>query len=195
LISNRNAKIKRLAGFTIFELVTIVLVLGILSSLAIPRFLDLAEESRSAVLEGVSGAIAVTSAQVRAAAVLGGVRNGSVTVELLGVDRNVGIADGHPTAGWNSHWRYLLDLPGAPFPFTNWNTVCSGLVFCGFGNQATWPNDISANNAAIANLNGGRRALFIWFAGDRVREVRCYAYFVEADGNEPALTGVIDSEC
>lgn len=195
MIAREEIKLNSPAGFTYIELVTILLVLAIISSVAIPRFLDLAEDSRSAVLKGVSAAYAGTSALVATKARLSGVRNGTVTVEVLGVNRNVGIADGYPNSGWNAHWRYILDLPGAPFSFTPMNVVCTGAVFCGVGNQNNWPNDDGANNAAIANLNSNRRGSFIWFAGDIVRDVRCYAYYVEAEGNEPAMTGVIDSEC
>ena len=48
---------KRQGGFTLIEMVVVIVILGILAVTAAPRFLNLQDDARAATLQGLKGAI------------------------------------------------------------------------------------------------------------------------------------------
>ena len=54
------------AGFTIIELVVVILLLGILTATALPRFMDVSDEAHAAVVNGLQGGVQTGLALYRA---------------------------------------------------------------------------------------------------------------------------------
>ena len=53
---NMNVRTSQ-GGFTLIELVIVIVLLGILAAVAVPRFIDLSDEAAQAAVEGVAGGL------------------------------------------------------------------------------------------------------------------------------------------
>lgn len=70
-------------GFTLIELIVVMLILSILAAIALPRFLNTAGDARSAVMKAVEGSMRGTNGMLYAKAAAGGQENAaSFTVTL-----------------------------------------------------------------------------------------------------------------
>lgn len=88
MIPNRKEK-----GFTLIELVMVIVILGILAAFALPRFADLGGDAEEASLQGARGAVKSAAGIAHAAWLANGQ---GATVTLEGTD--VSMVNGYPSA-------------------------------------------------------------------------------------------------
>lgn len=84
---------KKQQGFTLIELIMVIVILGILAAFAIPKFANLGADARRSTMQGVEAAMKSASVIAHAAWLASGTNPASVTLE----GASVAMFNGYPS--------------------------------------------------------------------------------------------------
>ncbi|MEZ8105633.1 type II secretion system protein [Vibrio cortegadensis] len=125
---------KKQGGFTLIELVVVIVILGILAVTAAPRFLNLQDDARNSALEGLKGAMSGAGAITYGKAAIEGQEGDTGAISAGGETLN--LVYGYPKAtetdlklvvdGLDTDWKVLKGpASGAiAYGFTGYDKKC-----------------------------------------------------------------------
>ena len=173
-------------GFTLIELVIVIIVLGVLAAIAIPKFINIQHDASSAVVKNLSGSLKTAIDLVNVRKEIDG---SETSVDYNGNTITITIVNGYPQPS-APQMRFLLemDLPSTTWT-SNWLTVpCDGSAFCLVGNRPPL--------SGVPPIDGFDRgtAVFFWPNGYVLES--CFDYYVNLDEeNVSPLIGFEDKGC
>lgn len=171
-------KMSNSSGFTLIELVVVIVILGILAATAAPKFIDLTSDANKSVLKALSGSMASASSLVHTKTIIQGKQNElSAEIDLDG-DGTTDITTqyGYPNAHRTNGIFNALDIQSTT---ADW----------------TWSGNGANNKFFITTASlGGRSGLYV--NTTHILPTNCYVSYTGASaaGAQPVIE-FVDTGC
>lgn len=158
-------------GFTLIELVIVVVITAILAAVAVPKLVDLRADAETATVNGLKGALLEGAILVHAKAAIENLDSGTDYISLNG--GNVSIRSGYP--------RVASDCEEFTEQLNYWLSLDIDSSICSGGSDADWYGEVDGNTFHFMPANYASIA------------DNCYVSYVTASEFVPG-SGWVDTE-
>ncbi|GIU11207.1 MULTISPECIES: type IV pilin protein [unclassified Shewanella] len=176
-------------GFTLIELVVVIIVLGILAVIALPKFIDFRTDADISVLKGMQGSLKSARDLVAAQIALRPENlNNAQSRFTLEDGQNIRVRAHYPDGRWNNTFNHLVDFDSVTYVTSNQCTESnSDTAWCARNRGLGW----FVQRGYTAAIVG--RGFVIFPRGNNLNTDRCYLYYFTPNDSNVTEMGVLPS--
>lgn len=182
-------------GFTLIELVVVIVILGVLAATALPKFINLQDDANQTVMLSIEGTLVSANQLVSLKVLLNPENlNGNLNRFTLDDGQNIRVRGKLPDGRWNNTFLHLVDFNNIAQVTTN-NCTDESLKWCVRQRNGNW--FVSRGYSTL----GTGRGFVIFPLGKNVNQDRCYVYLLNQNDSatptiiQPSIIGSDFSDC
>lgn len=190
-------------GFTLIELILVVVILALLSAFVVPKLVRLAEDAKLSTMKGMQAALLAATDFTHADIVINPKStfvnvNGRAKFDLTNGER-ITIRGSYPDGRWNNVFEHLVDMDEVTY-ITGTQDCEVDTSWCARNRTATWLSSrVNPDHAADINLDG--QGFIIFPNGFNLNNEACYIYYFSPNaeglisGGDKPFAGIVADDC